>query len=111
MLRKLADDGYMVPSASADAVAALASPEEIQLMRQISRFGEIVQAAAENRAPQTVVQYLREVAADFHSFYNAHRIIVDDEAVRSARALLARALQHVLANGLALLGVSAPTAM
>jgi arginyl-tRNA synthetase len=111
MLRKLTDDGYTVPAASVDAVAALTLPEELQLMRQISRFGEVVEAAAQNRAPQAVVQYLREVAADFHSFYNAHRIIVENEAVRSARALLAHALQNVLANGLRLLGVSAPTTM
>jgi arginyl-tRNA synthetase len=80
-------------------------------MRTLSRYPEVVQLAADNRAPQHLVHYLRDVAAGFHSYYNAHRILVDDVRVRSARLALALATQQVLANSLALLDVSAPASM
>ena len=77
----------------------------------MSRYPETVALAAENRAPQHVVHYLREVAADFHSFYNAQRILVDEPREREARVLLALGTRQVIANALALLDVSAPTSM
>lgn len=75
------------------------------------RYPEMVEAAATHRAPQLVANYLRELAAAFHSFYNAHQVLVDDEALRNARLGLCLATQQVLANGLGLLGVSAPDKM
>jgi arginyl-tRNA synthetase len=110
-LRRLDDSGAKLPVPNAAALASLCEAEELQLMRQISRYGEVIQTASDNRAPQIIVQYLRDLAAEFHSFYNAQRIIVDDPQVRDARCLLITAAQQVLANGLALLGVAAPDTM
>jgi arginyl-tRNA synthetase len=111
MLQKLRDDGFSTPEPTRGAVAALMEPEEKGLMALLSRYPEVVELAAENRAPQILVQFLRELAAQFHSYYNAHRIIVDDEQLRNARCLLTMGTQQVLRNALALLGVSAPTKM
>ena len=61
--------------------------------------------------PHAVANYLRDVAAEFHSFYNAHKIIDDNQNVSLARLSLATATQHVIANGLRILGVSAPEVM
>ena len=80
-------------------------------MIALSRYPEMVQLAAENRAPQHIVHYLRDLASDFHSYYNAHRILVDDDAIRGARVILALAVQQVIRNALTLLGVSAPASM
>ena len=81
------------------------------VMVDISRFPEIVEAAAENREPHLLAQYLRELAGTFHVWYNAEQFLVDDEAQRNARVALAYATRQVLANGLAMLGVSAPQTM
>ena len=67
--------------------------------------------AAANRAPQNVVQYLRELAQEFHTYYNAHTFIVDDADLREARLALVTATRQVLANALALIGVAAPERM
>jgi arginyl-tRNA synthetase len=63
------------------------------------------------RAPHTLVHYLREVANDFHTYYNAHQFLVDDAELRDARLTLIQGLRQVIRNGLGLLGVSAPEAM
>ncbi len=89
----------------------LTESHEVALMNRVGRFPEIVQLAAANRAPQTLVHYLRELAQEFHTYYNAHTILVDDRDLRSARLALIMAVRHVLANGLALVGVSAPDSM
>jgi len=64
-----------------------------------------------NRAPHTLVHYLRDLANDFHTYYSAHQFLVDDPALRDARVSLAFAAQVVIRNGLRLLGVSAPDTM
>jgi arginyl-tRNA synthetase len=89
----------------------LTEDHEQALMQQLARYPEIVELAARQRAPQHVVHYLRDLAQDFHTYYNAHRFIVDDEALRDARLLLINAARQVIRNGLALLGVSAPETM
>jgi arginyl-tRNA synthetase len=71
----------------------------------------MIEAAAANRAPQVIANYLRETAAAFHAFYNAAPILIAEEEVRNARLGLSKATQQVLANGLALLGVTAPETM
>ena len=75
------------------------------------RFPEVVESAADNRAPQLLANYLRELAAAFHGFYNALPILTAEEELRNARLGLAAATRQVLANGLGLLGVSAPESM
>jgi arginyl-tRNA synthetase len=111
LLRKLEELDVTLPAATDDVLAPLQQDSELSLMRAVSRFPETVHSAAGNRAPQTLVHYLRELAAEFHSFYGDLRIIDADAGERDARALLAAATLQVLANGLRLLGVSAPEAM
>jgi arginyl-tRNA synthetase len=80
-------------------------------MTTLSRYPELIELAANNRAPQHLVHYLRDVANDFHTYYNAHAFIVDDEKLRDARLVLIAATRVVIANGLTILGVSAPEKM
>ena len=89
----------------------LIEPQEKTLMTSLSRYPEIVELAANNRAPQHLVHYLRDLANDFHTYYNAHAFIVDDGALRDARLYLISATRTVIANGLGILGVSAPEKM
>jgi len=81
------------------------------VMCEISRFPEIVEAAAANREPHLLAQYLRELAGAFHVWYNTDQFLVDDDDLRNARVALAYATRQVLANGLGMLGVSAPESM
>ena len=80
-------------------------------MTSLSRYPEVVELAANNRAPQHLVHYLRDLANDFHTYYNAHAFIVDDAELRDARLYLIAATRVVIANGLGILGVSAPVKM
>ncbi|RZV31976.1 MAG: arginine--tRNA ligase, partial [Chromatiales bacterium] len=89
----------------------LTEPQEKSLMTSLSRYPEVVELAANNRAPQTLVHYLRDLANDFHTYYNAHAFLVDDAALRDARLYLIVATRTVIANGLGILGVSAPEKM
>jgi arginyl-tRNA synthetase len=92
-------------------LAALGSARELALLQRLAEFPGLVRAAALEFAPHALAFYLRELAGEFHSYYNAERILVDDEQVRGARLALCAAVRQVLANGLALLGVSAPERM
>src|SRR5690606_20252614 len=90
---------------------SLVEPEEQTLIAALSRYPEVVELAAEHRAPQHIVHYVREVAASFHTSYNAHRVLVEDAALRDARVALALAARQVIRNALGLLGVAAPSSM
>jgi len=92
-------------------LALLVEPREKALMTSLSRYPEVVELAANNRAPQHLVHYLRDLANDFHTYYNAHAFIVDDAELRDARLYLIAATRVVIANGLGILGVSAPVKM
>lgn len=111
MLRRMADEGLTRPDAPSADLAVLTQPEERALMVALGRFPEIVELAAVNRAPHHVVHYVRGIAAEFHAWYNAQRILVDDTAVRDARVTLALAVRCIIRNALGLLGVSAPESM
>ena len=89
----------------------LDSEHENALMVEIARYAEVVEAAATNLEPHLIAAYLRELAYALHTYYNAHQFIVDDADLRDARIALAVAARQVLANGLDLLGVSAPESM
>ena len=80
-------------------------------MVKLSRYPEILSNAAEQFEPHALAHYLRELAGDFHTYYNAHKMLGEEAAVRDARITLACAVQQVLNNGLTLLGVSAPEEM
>ena len=92
-------------------LSLLASPQAQALMLLIARYPDMLTHAASGFAPHDVAFYLRELAACYHSYYDAERILVDDEAVRLARLALVAATAQVLHNGLAVLGVSAPRKM
>jgi len=84
---------------------------ERTLLDRLMAYPEVVENAARELAPHAVAFYLKDLAADFHSYYNATRILGDEESVKLARLALATAVRHVLRNGLGLLGVSAPEKM
>ncbi|MDP2416675.1 MAG: DALR anticodon-binding domain-containing protein, partial [Hydrogenophaga sp.] len=92
-------------------LAALQSPAAQALMLQLAKYPAMLASAAVDFAPHDVTFYLRELAACYHSYYDAERILVDDEAVKLARLALVKATAQVLHNGLAVLGVSAPPKM
>jgi arginyl-tRNA synthetase len=94
-----------------EQLGLLREAQEKTLMTTLSRYPEVVELAANNRAPQHLVHYLRDLANDFHTYYNAHAFIVDDAALRDARLYLICATRNVIANGLGILGVSAPEKM
>jgi arginyl-tRNA synthetase len=92
-------------------VEHLTAPTELALMRRLAEFPALVAQAAQELSPHLVAFWLRDCAADFHAWYNAERVLVDDQALKLARLRLADATRQVLANGLELLGVSAPERM
>ncbi len=93
------------------SLGKLVEAQELQLIKRVGAFPEVVRQCAAQRAPHTLVHYLRDLAHDFHTNYSAHQFIVDDAALRDARLTLAVAAQTVVRNGLELLGVSAPETM
>ena len=100
-----------VKSLGAADLSPLNASHEAALMQRLSEFPETVEAAAQELAPHMIANYLKDLASDLHSYYNAEQFLVDDESLKLARLALISATQQVLKNGLQLLGVSAPTAM
>ncbi len=101
-------DEAILPSVD---VSPLTSERAMALLQKLAGYPDMLTHAAEEIAPHTVAFYLRDLAGEFHSFYNAERVLVDDEAPRNARIALLAATRQVLANGLAIIGVSAPVKM
>ena len=91
--------------------ARLSAPTEQSLLRRLAEFPGLVRQAARELSPHLVAFWLRDCAANFHAWYNAERVLVDDEPLKLARLQLADATRQVIANGLELLGVSAPERM
>ncbi len=94
-----------------EGLAQLSESHEQELMINLSRYPEILESAAINHEPHLLTHYLRDLANDFHTYYNAHTFLVDDAALRNARLNLIEATRQVIGNGLNLLGVSAPDNM
>ena len=92
-------------------VTDLVSDREVALLARLLEYPDAVENAARDFAPHLVAFYLRDLAAEFHGYYNATRLLVEEERVKLARLALAIAVRQVLRNGLALLGVSAPDRM
>ncbi len=112
LFRQLKDKGLAYnDSAALSARKLLTGEAEDALLVELMRFPEMIESAANGRAPQVIAHHLRDVAAAFHGFYNACPILSAEEELRNARLGLCKATQQVLANGLALLGVSAPESM
>ena len=98
-------------AAASPRLDRLVEPQEIAVMWTLSRYPEVIESAALACEPHQVAFYLRELATDFHGYYNAHTFLVEDGDLCAARLALALAVRQVLADGLALLGVSAPHSM
>jgi arginyl-tRNA synthetase len=112
VLRQLNERGLTHDTAQGIAsFSRLNEPQEQQLIKRISAYPEVIRQCAAQRAPHSLVHYLRDLANDFHTYYSAHQFIVEDSGNRDARLNLALATQIVIRNGLKLLGVSAPDTM
>jgi arginyl-tRNA synthetase len=93
------------------SLAELAKPHEHSLLRQLSRYPEVIEAAALSREPHQLAFYLQDLANDFHGYYDSEKFIVESASLRNARLSLVAACRQVIANGLQILGVSAPESM
>ncbi|MCI8688425.1 MAG: arginine--tRNA ligase [Lawsonibacter sp.] len=112
LIARLAEEeGAAVPAAAAVDAAALASPEELALVKALAQFPEELHLAARDYDPSRINRYLTALAGDFHRFYNACRLKGEKANVLAARLKLADTVRSVLANGLGLLGVNAPEKM
>ena len=112
LFRTLAEKQLSYHRSAAEAARQhLVEPKELDLLDELMRFPEVIEAAAEKRAPQVLVNYLRETAAALHAFYDDQPILSAEEDLRNARLGLCLAVKQVIANGLKLLGVSAPESM
>jgi len=112
VLRQLREKGLPRDEARGLAhLARLTEPHEDALLAALSRYPEVVEAAALQHEPHQLAHYLRELANAFHAYYNEHRVLVPDDALRDARLNLSLATRQVIGNGLQLLGVSAPEVM
>jgi arginyl-tRNA synthetase len=112
VLRQLASKGYRYDAiVGLDNTDKLSSVHEGALLTALGRYPEVIAQAGVNRAPHTLVHYLRDLANNFHTYYNAEQFIVEDASLRNARLALALATQQTIRNGLSLLGVSAPESM
>ncbi|BBJ23654.1 arginine--tRNA ligase [Candidatus Nitrotoga sp. AM1P] len=92
-------------------VSALESDYERALLQRLIDYPQVIESAAEDLAPHLIAFYLKDLAADFHSYYNASRFLVEEEGIKLGRLALIAAVAQVMRNGLVLLGVSAPEKM
>jgi arginyl-tRNA synthetase len=111
IIRMAAERGMEVPGGENAEINLLKLPEEIQLIKSIIRYPEIIEGAAKALEPHRVTFFLNELAGIFHSYYNKNRVITDDEALSRARLFLVHSIGQVLRNALGVLGVSAPEKM
>ena len=110
--RQLAEKGLSWDESAGKAhLDRLTEEHETDLIGLLARYPELIESAALNHEPHQLAHYLRELANHFHTYYNAHKFILEDAELRNARLALIFATQQVLHNGLAILGVSAPEQM
>lgn len=111
VFRQLEEKGMQTLQTATPKNELLKEPQELDLLKALSRFPEVLELAASSFAPHQVAYYLRELAHIFHTYYNAHPFLASEDDVRLARLGLIEATRIVLANGLGMLGVSAPEIM
>jgi len=112
VLRKLAAEGVQRGmNECVGDLSLLTLDEEKELANQLAKYPELIANSAAQREPHHLTHYLRELAGQFHTYYNAHKVLIEDTALRDARVSLYLAVRQVIANGLDLLGVSAPEEM
>ncbi len=107
----LAQSSQLADQIGEASVESLIAPTEFALLQRLAEYPQTIALAAQELAPHHLAFWLRDCAADFHAWYNAERVLVDDVTLKLARLRLARATAQVIANGLELLGVSAPERM
>jgi arginyl-tRNA synthetase len=111
IVRKAEERGIKDITWKNDAISLLNTPEEIQLLKTLTRYPETVRNTAKFMEPHRITFYLMDLASVFHGYYNKHRVLGDSENLTMARLYLVEAVQKVIRNGLSLLGVSAPETM
>ncbi len=112
VLRQLAEKAMAYQQTEGlQQLARLTQPHEIQLIGTLGRYPAVIASAAMQHEPHILTNYLRDLATDFHGYYNSHPFLVEDSALRNARLTLILATRQVLANGLKLVGVSTPERM
>ena len=112
VLRQLVEKGFVRDITSGmDYLPRLTEQHELTLLNTLERYPETLERAAINHEPHQLILYLRELANDFHTYYNAHQFLVEDADLRDARLNLISAVRQVLANGLKLLNINAPETM
>ena len=112
VLKQLAEKGLQRDiQLGEDSLDKLTEEQEIALVSSLTRYPEVLERAAVQYEPHLLINYLRELAAEFHTYYNAHQFIVDDATLRNARLNLIYSVKQVLANGLNLLRINTPEAM
>ena len=109
--RKGRERGITSADGDAEAISRLEAPEEINLMKTMARYPEVVKQSAENMEPHRITYYLMNLASAFHAYYNKHRVLTDDPVLTRGRLYMVLAVQMVIRYGLTLLGVSAPERM
>jgi arginyl-tRNA synthetase len=107
----LAQSADLAAKVAAAPYEKLVAPTEFALMQRLAEYPGTLALAVQELAPHHLAFWLRDCAADFHAWYNAERVLVDDEELKLARLRLADATRQIIANGLGLLGVSAPERM
>jgi arginyl-tRNA synthetase len=108
--RVAAEEGRLMAT-DEKAVGLLATPEELAMIRKVLQFPEMVESCAVTYEPHRLAEYLHDIAGLFHGYYHEHRVVTEDVPLTAARLLLCRAVQIVLKNGFAVLGISAPEKM
>jgi arginyl-tRNA synthetase len=98
-------------SLKAADLSPLTSPREAALLARLAEYPEMLKKAADELGPHQIAFYLRDLAGELHSYYNAERVLVDDDALKRARLALLLATRQVLRNGLEMIGVSTPARM
>lgn len=111
VFRQLEERGIPLPDLMGSDLALLTAPEEVALIRGLNRYTEVIEEAAAAREPHQIAYFVRELAGSVHAYYNAQAFLSAEPDLRAARLSLIAATRHVLANGLRLLGVSAPETM
>jgi len=112
VMRQLSEKGLSFDESDGIAnLPGLTQAHETELLYSLSRYPEMLESAALNEEPHLMAHYLRELAGDFHAYYNSQQFLVQDAHLRNARLCLIQATRQALANGLRLLGVSAPQSM
>ncbi|TKB09049.1 arginine--tRNA ligase [Desulforhopalus sp. IMCC35007] len=111
ILRQAEEKGVAIPDFSDVDSSLLVEPEELNLLKTMSGFPQVIESSALDLAPHKVIFYLMELAGQLHSYYNKHKVLTDNVPLSGARLCLIRAIQVVLKNGLNMVGISAPERM